>query len=86
VLLSNSSELGLVGLGLWLLILSLAVVGPAVRRVSREIEPWRIGLIAIVVAWFLQLNFTPLDYAFDNYVIWLWAAIVITGAVREQHQ
>lgn len=86
VLLSNSSELGLAGVGLWLVILSLAVVGPAVRRVSREIEPWRIGLIAIVVAWFLQLNFTPLDYAFDNYVIWLWAGIVITGAVREQRQ
>ena len=80
VVLSNASELGLVGLGLWLVIVLLAVVTPASRRVSLEIEPWRIGLIAIVVAWFLQLNFTPLDYAFDNYVIWIWAGIVVAGA------
>jgi putative inorganic carbon (HCO3(-)) transporter len=80
VLLSNASELGLVGLGLWLVIVAIAVVAPAVRRAPPPIEPWRIGLIAIVVAWFLQLNFTPLDYAFDNYVIWLWAGVVFAGA------
>jgi putative inorganic carbon (hco3(-)) transporter len=78
--LSNASELGLSGAALWLLIIVLAIVIPACRRASPEIEPWRIGLIAVAVAWFIQSNFTPLDYAFDNYVVWLWAGIVAIGS------
>ena len=58
---------------------SLAIVIPALRRARPEIEPWRVGLIAIAVAWFIQANFTPLDYAFDNYVVWLWAGVVVAG-------
>jgi putative inorganic carbon (hco3(-)) transporter len=80
--LSNASELGLSGAALWLTIIVLAIVIPACRRASPEIEPWRIGLIAVAVAWFIQSNFTPLDYAFDNYVVWLWAGIVAIGSNR----
>lgn len=82
--LSNAAELGLVGMGLWLAILIVALGGAALKPRSDEIEPWRIGLIALIVAWFIQCNFTPLDYAFDNYVIWLWAGLVAAGRVREQ--
>ena len=78
--LSNASELGLGGVALWLTIIVVAIVVPACRRASPELEPWRIGLIAVAVAWFIQSNFTPLDYAFDNYVVWLWAGIVAIGS------
>jgi hypothetical protein len=78
--LSNASELGLVGAVLWLAIVFAAIVWPARRRVVSEVEPWRIGLIAVAVAWLIQANLTPLDYAFDNYVIWLWAGIVAMGS------
>jgi putative inorganic carbon (hco3(-)) transporter len=80
--LSNASELGLVGLALWLVIVVLGLGAPAMRRAPPEVEPWRIGLIAVVVAWFVQSNFTPFDYAFDNYVIWLWAGVVVAGLAR----
>ena len=39
-----------------------------------------ISLIAIATAWFVQANFTPFDYAFDNYVVWLLAGIVAGAA------
>jgi O-antigen ligase len=78
--LSNAAELGLVGVALWLAIVIGAIVVPACRRVPAEIAPWRIGLIAVAVAWLIQSNFTPLDYAFDNYVVWLWAGILAIGS------
>jgi hypothetical protein len=77
--LSNASELGLAGAGLWAAILVAGIVAPALRRSRPEFEPWRVGLIAVAVAWFIQANFTPLDYAFDNYVVWLWAGVVVAG-------
>jgi O-antigen ligase len=78
--LSNASELGLLGIALWAAIMIGAIVLPARRRLTPAFEPWRLGLIAVAVAWFIQSNFTPLDYAFDNYIVWLWAGIVAIGA------
>lgn len=85
--LSNAAELGLVGLGLWLAVMIAAIVTPALRRAPPALEPWRLTLIAVAIAWFIQANLSPLDYAFDNYIIWLWAGIVFTRrerAVRAQ--
>ena len=39
-------------------------------------------MIAVAIAWFVQSNLSPLDYAFDNYVVWLWAGIVVGGRER----
>ena len=74
--LSNAAELGLLGLALWIAILLAAIVRPSLRRAPPQIDPYRLGLIAIATAWFIQANFTPFDYAFDNYVVWLFAGIV----------
>lgn len=82
--LSNAAELGLVGTGLWILIGILGIVVPAFGRAPPAVEPWRLALIAVAIAWFVQANLSPLDYAFDNYIIWLWAGIVVGG--REQVQ
>lgn len=80
--LSNAAELGLVGVGLWFVILLLGIVAPAFGRAPPDVEPWRLALIAVAIAWFVQSNLSPLDYAFDNYVVWLWAGIVIGGRQR----
>jgi putative inorganic carbon (HCO3(-)) transporter len=80
--LSNAAELGLVGTLLWLVILCLALVLPASRRAPPEFASWRSGLVAVAVAWFIQANFTPLDYAFDNYVVWLFAGILVSGNLQ----
>jgi putative inorganic carbon (HCO3(-)) transporter len=80
--LSNGSELGLVGVALWLAVLAGALAIPTIRRPTPALAPWRLGLIAIAVAWFLQQNLAPMDYAFDNYVVWLWAGIVAAATVH----
>jgi putative inorganic carbon (hco3(-)) transporter len=80
--LSNAAELGLLGAGLWLVIVLMGVVAPAFGRAPPSVEPWRLALIAGMIAWFIQSNLSPLDYAFDNYVIWLWAGIVLGGRER----
>jgi putative inorganic carbon (HCO3(-)) transporter len=77
--LSNAAELGLVGALLWLGILIVGLGDPAIRRLPPALEPWRVGLIAVAVAWFVQSNFTPLDYAFDNYIVWLLAGVVLAA-------
>jgi O-antigen ligase len=79
--LSNAAELGLLGMALWIAALIGGIVGPALRRAPPQITPYRLGLIAIAVAWFVQSNFTPFDYAFDNYVVWLFAGIVAGAAI-----
>jgi putative inorganic carbon (hco3(-)) transporter len=80
--LSNGAELGLVGVGLWVVIGLLGIVAPAFGRAPPAVEPWRLALIAVAIAWFVQANLSPLDYAFDNYIIWLWAGIVVGGRER----
>ncbi len=75
VVLSNAAELGVVGLGLWLLGLTAAMIAPFRRRAPPSLEPWKLGLVAVGVAWFVQANFAPLAYAFDNYLPWLFAGI-----------
>jgi putative inorganic carbon (HCO3(-)) transporter len=74
--LSNAAELGFLGLALWIVILIAGIALPAVRRGPPYIEPYRLGVIAIATAWFVQSNFTPFDYAFDNYIVWVFAGIV----------
>jgi len=77
VVLSNAAELGVIGLGLWLLGLGAAIIAPFRRRGPPSLEPWKLGLIAVTVAWFVQANFAPLAYAFDNYIPWLFAGIAL---------
>jgi O-antigen ligase len=77
VVLSNLAELGAIGLGLWLLGLAMAMIAPFRRRGPPELEVWKLGLIAVAVAWFVQANFAPLAYAFDNYIPWLFAGIAL---------
>jgi putative inorganic carbon (hco3(-)) transporter len=77
VILSNAAELGVLGLGLWLLALGAAVIAPFRRRGPPALETWKLGLIAVTVAWLVQANFAPLAYAFDNYLPWLFAGIAL---------
>lgn len=82
--LSNAAELGLLGLVLWVVVMLVGIVGPTLGRAPPAVEPWRIALVAIAIAWFVQANLSPLDYAFDNYMIWLWAGIVAGGRRRRE--
>jgi O-antigen ligase len=80
--LSNAAELGLVGVAMWVVVMLMGIVAPTLGRAPPAVEPWRLALIAIAIAWFVQANLSPLDYAFDNWMIWLWAGIVVGGRER----
>jgi O-antigen ligase len=75
VVLSNAAELGAIGLTLWLVGLASAMLAPFRRRGPPSLEPWKLGMVAVTVAWLVQANFAPLAYAFDNYLPWLFAGI-----------
>jgi O-antigen ligase len=77
VILSNAAELGLLVTVVWLGTLLVVMVAPLRRRGPPELEPWKVGLVAIAVSWFVQANFAPVSYAFDNYLPWLFAAIAL---------
>lgn len=82
VVLSFSAELGLVGLALWVLCVCFALLPGVRRRGPPELEPWRVGTIAIVLSWLTISNFTPLTYAYANYVVWLVMGIAYANATR----
>jgi putative inorganic carbon (hco3(-)) transporter len=73
--LSNLAELGLAGTSLWLLSTVLVVWMALRRRGPPELEPWRYGLIAISVLFFVVSAFVY-PYLFGVVVLWMWAGIV----------
>lgn len=83
VLLSHAVELGLVGLALWLAAFFGGVGGAALRRLPHELDPWRIGLVAVGINWLIVANFGPLGYAFPTLLLWTWAGLV-WGLKRER--
>jgi putative inorganic carbon (HCO3(-)) transporter len=81
-------ELGLIGLLLWLGTLVAAVGGALATRGPPDLRAWRIGLLAVAVCFMVVTNFVP-PYAFPNFCLWLWAAVVWSGRYSdgedEQH-
>lgn len=76
VFLSNAAELGVIGTFLWLVALVAAVGGALARPPPPELRPWRIGLLAIAVMWFVTANFAPLANVFPNLLLWTWAGVL----------
>lgn len=80
--LSNAVELGLPGALLWGIAIALAVGGAILRRGPPELEPWRIGLTAYAVMWFVVANFTPLERPFVSILLLTWAGVLWAGRYR----
>jgi putative inorganic carbon (hco3(-)) transporter len=76
VFLSHAAELGIVGSVLWALSLFGAVGGAILRRGPPDVESWKLGLIAIFVAFLVVANLGPLSYPFPNLLLWTWAGVV----------
>lgn len=79
VFLTYAAEIGLVGLGLWAVVLLLGVGGALVARVPRELSAWQIGLGAYAVFFLVISNFV-FAQVFPNNMIWLLAGVVMAGA------
>ena len=76
--LTYAVELGLLGVVLWAGIVLLGVVGGLPRRGPPELDDWRIGLLAVAVAYAAVTNFVP-PQVFPNLTLWLWAGIGWVG-------
>ena len=81
VYLSNAVELGLIGAGLWLVALLMAIGTSIARRGPPELRLWRIGMIAVAIQWAIVANFVPLFFAFPNMMLWVWAGVLATQYV-----
>jgi O-antigen ligase len=82
VYLSIATELGLIGLALWLLVLFVGVGGAVFDRMTpSELRPWQIALGALFVMWLAIGISAPLSASFESFIIWLWAAVIV-GADR----
>lgn len=79
---SIATELGLVGLALWILVLFGGVGGAVLsRRVAPDVRSWQVALGSIFVLWLVAGISSPLAASFQSLIVWLWAAVIV-GAQR----
>jgi O-antigen ligase len=88
VALSHAAELGLVGLALWASAFAAGIGGAVFRPGPAELDPWRLGMVAIAVHWVIVASFGPLSYPFPNLLLWTWAGICSVGhlSTREREE
>ncbi len=67
--------LGLVGASLWLLPIILGAGASALRRAPPELEPWRLGLLALLI-FYLICELGDPAAVFVNQALWSWAGVV----------
>jgi O-antigen ligase len=80
--LAHAAELGLVGGGLWVLALLMAIGTALRRRGPPGLGPWRLGLIAVAVSWMVAAATNPQTFLFPTLLLWVWAGVVY-GASRQ---
>jgi putative inorganic carbon (hco3(-)) transporter len=73
--LTYASELGLIGLTLWVLALALGVGRAAVQRGPPELGAWRAGIIALGLFNLVVAN-AVYPQTFVTLTLWLWAGIL----------
>lgn len=78
-----AAELGILGVGLWLLGLGLMVTGALAVRGPPDLDLWRMGLIPITIFIIAILNFVPPN-AFAPLALCLWAGVVWSNRYSER--
>jgi len=77
VVLSRAAELGAVGAGLFVASL-VAGPGRASLRAADAGDLWRGVIPALFAAWLCVAMFTPMGYAFPNYLLWTATGIALS--------
>lgn len=75
IYLEYAVTLGLVGVGLWLLTIGSAFLAALTSRVPPDIEPWQVGVKAMLVAWVVIGLTAPSDYIFSTVLLWTMGGI-----------
>jgi O-antigen ligase len=76
--LTYAVDLGLVGLTLWLVGVVCGLSAALATRGPPDLARWRVGLVAIAIAYLVVLNAVP-PTAWLNRSIWLFAGVVFSG-------
>lgn len=85
--LASVVELGLVGASLWLAAMLWGIGGAIFSRGPAGLRPWKLGLIAIAVFFFVVALFNPYQAPFPMLTLWVWAGIALgitPAAARQQ--
>jgi O-antigen ligase len=78
---SHLAELGLIGTFLWAASTILVPATAILRRGPPELAPWRAGLLAYAVFWWVVANFVY-PYMFSVLILWLFAGVLWVPASR----
>ena len=78
--LTYAVDLGLIGMTLWIAGVVCGVGGALAMRGPPELQPWRVGLLALVTAYLVVLNAVP-PTAWPNRSLWLLAAWSTAAAI-----
>jgi O-antigen ligase len=76
--LTYAVDLGLVGMTLWLVGVVCGIGAALTTRGPPDLARWRVGLVAIAIAYLVVLNSVP-PTAWLNRSIWLFAGVVYSG-------
>jgi O-antigen ligase len=82
VYLNYTASLGIVGMALWTLGVALAFGRAMVGRAPPRVVPWKLGMTAVFIAWFVVGLFSPGHYPFTAYLVWAWAGVAYRSPVR----
>jgi putative inorganic carbon (hco3(-)) transporter len=83
--LAYAVELGLVGLLLWLLTQLWGVGAAIFGRGSPALRPWKLGLVAVAIFFFVVAAFNPYQQDFPVLLLWIWAGVA-TGSLSLAQQ
>lgn len=76
--LTYAVDLGLVGASLWGLGLLFALAAALTTRGPPDLRPWRIGLLAVAMAYLVVANAIP-PTSWPNRSLWLFAGVALSG-------
>jgi O-antigen ligase len=80
VFLAVVTELGLIGLALFVASLLAVVAGGLSLRGPPELRAWQLALLAIAVFWFVVANFVPLGQVLPSMIVWFVAGVTYAAA------
>jgi O-antigen ligase len=83
--LAYAADLGLIGLALYLVAASTSLVPLMFKRGPPSFRPWRLGLVSHVLSFVIVMSFVP-PSVFPNLFVWLWAGVVLGGALEPAHE